>query len=331
MSNYEEIFACPACEGDLKIASSGITCLKCDSRYKVKDDIPLLYWPREQKSSKEDITDMMREFYNDNPFPNYEESENISDLVEKSRKWNFARLLNEQLPFNIRVLEIGCGTGQLSNFLGIAHRVVFGTDISFNGLKLAYEFKQRNGLERVGFYQMNLFKPIFKKESFSFVICAGVLHHTADPLAGFQSLAKLVKKGGYIIIGLYNRYGRTINTIRRFIFNVSGGRFKFLDSRLRSQDVGQVKKLAWFQDQYKNPHESRHTIGEALGWFEHAGFDFVNSIPKLEAFKDVAEQEPLFAVNPIGTKLDHFLVQASLLLNGSSEGGFFLLIGRKKE
>ena len=52
---------------------------------------------------------------------------------------------------------------------------------------------------------MNLFRPVFKAETFDVVICSGVLHHTSDPLTGFQSISKLVKKGGYIIIGLYNK------------------------------------------------------------------------------------------------------------------------------
>ena len=35
---------------------------------------------------------------------------------------------------------------------------------------------------------MNLFKPCFKPEQFDVVLCNGVLHHTADPWGGFQSI-----------------------------------------------------------------------------------------------------------------------------------------------
>ena len=226
-----------------------------------------------------DITSTIKEFYESTPFPGYEDIDSSESLRQKARQGVFARLLDEQIPHNSRILEVGCGTGQLSNFLGIGHRFVFGTDLCLNSLKLGQEFNKKNGLERVGFYQMNLFRPIFKEESFHLVICNGVLHHTSNPFMGFQSISKLVKKGGYILIGLYNKYGRIITDINRVIFNISGDRFKFLDPRLREQEVREVRKFTWFADQYKNPHESKHTIGEILKWFKKTGFDFVYGIP----------------------------------------------------
>lgn len=330
ITNHLDIFVCPVCTGDLKISRNIIRCLVCNNNYQVEDDIPLFFLPNEWDSSKKDVTDIVKSFYEKTPFPNYEEFENISDLVEKARKGFFARWLNEQVPFNIRVLEVGCGTGQLSIFLSTAHRFVFGTDICLNSLKLAQVFKKENDLERVGFYQMNLFRPIFKEESFPLVICNGVLHHTSDPFGGFQSISRLVKKGGYIIVGLYNKYGRITTDIRRIIFNISGNRFKFLDSRLRNKDIGKLKRLTWFKDQYKNPHESKHTFGEVLSWFDKTGFDFVNSIPKLKALSFFTEKERLFKVNPRGNWFDHFIVQTGLAFTGSKEGGFFVMIGKRK-
>lgn len=325
-----EILMCPVCQGDLEIAENKVKCLKCLNCYEFKDNIPLLFEPNEWAETKEDITQVEKAFYERTPFPNYEDFESVADLVEKAKEGLFARLLNEQIPYNIRVLEVGCGTGQLTNFLGIAQRTVFGTDMCINSLRLAQEFKEKNNFERVGFYQMNLFKPVFKEESFPVVICNGVLHHTSDPFSGFQSIARLVKKGGYILIGLYNKYGRAITDFRRIIFNISNDNFRFLDPRLRSKDVGDVRKLTWFMDQYKNPHESKHTFGEVLKWFHLTGFEFVNSIPKSKAFAAFSEKEKLFKPNPIGNWLDRFLVQTRLVFKGSKEGGFFIMIGRRK-
>ncbi len=325
-----EVLACPSCRGYMEVADGKVKCVKCNKCYGFTDNIPLLFEANEWTDSKEDITEVERAFYEETPFPNYEDFENVADLVEKARKGLFARLLNEQIPYNIRVLEVGCGTGQLTNFLGVAHRVVFGTDMCLNSLRLAQQFKAKNNLERVGFYQMNLFRPIFKEESFPVVICNGVLHHTSDPFGGFQSISRLVKKGGYILIGLYNKYGRLITDLRRVIFNVSNNKFGFLDPRLRRKDVGDVRKLTWFMDQYKNPHESKHTINEVLGWFDKTGFEFINSVPKSSASKAFSEQEKLFKPNPRANWLDRFVVQTKLVFEGSQEGGFFVMIGRKK-
>ena len=226
MIDFLDIFACPACRGNLQLIGSEVECLGCHNKYQIEDGIPLLFWPNKWDDSKKDVTNTVKSFYEKTPFPNYEKFENAGDLVQKAQNGIFARLLNEQIPYNIKMLEVGCGTGQLSNFLGVAHRFVFGADLCLNSLKLANNFKIKNNLERVGFYQMNLFKPIFKEESFPLVICNGVLHHTSDPFAGFQSIAKLVKKGGYIIIGLYNSYGRISTDIRRAIFTASNNLIK---------------------------------------------------------------------------------------------------------
>jgi 2-polyprenyl-3-methyl-5-hydroxy-6-metoxy-1,4-benzoquinol methylase len=330
MRSHIDIFSCPACAGNLEVNNNGVNCLSCGNLYRIENDIPLLFWSNEWNRSKKDVTDIVKAFYERTPFPNYEEFENVGALIQKAQNTFFANLLNEQLPFNIRVLEVGCGTGQMTNFLGVANRYVFGADMCLNSLKLGQNFKEKNSIERVGFYQMNLFKPIFKEESFHLVLCNGVLHHTNDPYTGFQSISKLVKRGGYILIGLYNKYGRLITDFRRFIFNVTGNRFKFLDPRLRGLDRGETKKAAWFTDQYKHPHESKHTVGEVLKWFDINSFDFVYGIPNPKAFSSFTLKDSIFKVHSSGNQLDHFITQLGLFLKGSKEGGFFIMIGKRR-
>lgn len=324
-----DIFACPACNGDLKADARRVECQSCKRTFGLKDGIPQLFWMGEWDSPDEDVTSNVKAFYEETPFPNYDGLENAADLMEKAQRGIFARLLNEQVPFNTRVLDVGCGTGQLSNYLGIAHRHLFGVDMCMNSLRLGHVFKEQNGLNRVGFYQMNLFWPPFKEESFPLVICNGVLHHTADPMKGFQAISRLVKKGGYLIIGLYNAYGRVANDLRRLLFKFTGRRFISLDPRLRKEGLGEAKKNAWFMDQYKHPHESKHTFGETMGWFETNGFEFINGIPKVSLFHSFTEKEKLFAKVPRGTSFDHFMIQAQMMLTGGREGGFFVMIGRR--
>lgn len=326
------IFVCPVCGGGIKLISGRalIKCSKCNQIFKCESGIPLLFWLNEW-GSKDDVTKIVKSFYEKTPFPNYENIDSIWTLRNKAREGIFTRLLDEQIPHDAKFLEVGCGTGQLSNFLGSAwRRRGFATDICLNSLKLGQKFKKKAKIKNTAFFQMNLFRPIFKPESFDFVICNGVLHHTSDPFWGFKTISKLVKSGGYIIVGLYNKYGRIPTDIRRLIFQLSGGRFKFLDPILRGESLSDTKKNTWFMDQYKNPHESKHTMGEVLGWFDQTNIEFINSIPKSSSSISFSQEEEVFSPNPRGTALDHFLVQLGMLFSGGAEGGFFVMIGQKR-
>ncbi len=175
---------------------------------------------------------------------------------------------------------------------------------------------------------MNLFSPAFKPESFDVLVSNGVLHHTGDPFLGFQTISRLLKIGGICVIGLYNKYSRLTTDWRRFLFKVTGDHLQFLDPRLRNKNANELRKRTWFMDQYKNPCESKHTIGEVQHWFDVSGFEFMNSIPKSSA-ESFSPQEKLFEVHPRGNKFEHFIVQFSELLAGGRDGGFFVMIGRR--
>ncbi|MBI3491760.1 MAG: carbamoyltransferase, partial [Acidobacteria bacterium] len=86
--------------------------------YLVQEGIPRLFVPTDPTQlAGRDVTEIVKQFYETNPFPNYDDLDTPRALLEKARAGLFARLLNEQIPYDARVLEVGCGTGQLTNFL----------------------------------------------------------------------------------------------------------------------------------------------------------------------------------------------------------------------
>lgn len=329
---------CPSCRGQLVAKSAdpaagaphGVICAGCGHEFPVQRGIPLLYWPTDA-GDVDKISEVVKGFYEENPFPGYEDIDSADVLVEKARRGVFAKLLDDQIPMSAKVLEVGCGTGQLSNFLGVRGRRVYGADLCLNSLTLAESFRVRNLLGSVRFQQMNLFRPVFAEASFDVVISNGVLHHTLDPYGGFQSIARLVRPGGYIVIGLYNRYGRVWTDMRRLLFRLSGNRMQFLDRYLADPEVDSHKKRIWFADQYKHPHESKHSIDQVLRWFDENGFDFMNSVPKPTMMGRMAQFEPLFEATPRGSSFQHTLSELRLALTGGAEGGFFVMIGRRRQ
>ncbi|HEU4366101.1 MAG TPA: methyltransferase domain-containing protein [Candidatus Krumholzibacteria bacterium] len=320
----------PCCGAELERRDDAMVCERCRHAFPVTDGIPELFWPHEGIDDPRDVTGIVRAFYEETPFPNYDDHDSVASLIEKSRRGGYARRLDEAIPYNSSVLEVGCGTGQLTNYLGISCRRVIGSDLCMNSLRLGEAFRREHGLARVHFVQMNLFRPVFKPGQFDVVLCNGVLHHTADPQAGFLHLVPLLKPGGYFVLGLYNRYGRLLSDTRRRLFQLTGGRGRWIDPILRGGGMSAGKRRAWFADQYRHPHESKHTFGEALDWFDAAGLEFVRGVPAMRCEDDGLEGGSLFESQPRGTTLDRFLVQAAeIVAPGQREGGFFVMIGRK--
>jgi len=177
---------------------------------------------------------------------------------------------------------------------------------------------------------MNLFHPPFRDESFDLVISNGVLHHTADPRRGFESIARMVAAGGFVLIGLYRRYGRLITDARRVLLRWTHGRLKFLDPTLRATGTDQDKKTAWYRDQYQHPHQSKHSIREVVGWFDDAGFDYVSSIPDARLGHPPSEEASLLRGNPFPGTLELALSERLQSLGGYREGGLFIVIGKRR-
>jgi ubiquinone/menaquinone biosynthesis C-methylase UbiE len=240
----------------------------------------------------------------------------------------FARLLSEQIPYNSRVLEVGCGTGQLTNFLSIAHRSVLGIDVCLNSLGLAHKFKVENGLDRASFAQMNLFRPALKDEFFDVVISNGVLHHTADCRGAFHRICKLVKPGGFVVVGLYSSYSRKLHYARRTVVRWTGLTSRWLDPQF-GRKTGAGQRDAWYQDQYCHPHETCHSLDEVMGWMGEAGFEFVNSIPKPTPRASLAPDELLFAPKGAGSRASRVFSQLQNMGSGYREGGFLVAIGQR--
>lgn len=303
--------------------------MHADVQFPVEDGIIRAFLPNTGNGN--DVTSVMKSFYEENPFPNYDEMESVGSLIEKSFARGFPEMLNRSIPPHSNVLEVGCGTGQLGNFLSIANRRILSVDMCWNSLRLAQQFKERNHLRNVTFAQMNLFRLPLQPASFDVVICSGVLHHTNDPLGGFRGFVPLVKPGGHIIVGLYNRYGRLKTRLRRILFAGVGKRFAMLDPYLRGFGVQGDKKQAWYMDQYRNPHESLHSMDEVLHWFENMGIDFVRALPStvIGSEFELEYRQSLFSTESRGSRMDRLLSQCRQMLT-DTEGGLFIMIGRKR-
>ena len=106
-----DLIACPACGGSVDPGATSVSCARCPRSFPVVDGIPLLFVPTDSASDGRDVTGIVKSFYEENPFPNYDAIDSVARLVAKAREGLYARLLDEQIPSGARVLDLGCGTG----------------------------------------------------------------------------------------------------------------------------------------------------------------------------------------------------------------------------
>ncbi len=331
----DRILAClkaPGRDDDchLELEQEALRCVETGEIFPFVDGIPSLFRAPEgdapSRKSPEGITRKVRSFYEENPFPNYDGIEEFGDLVSKGNQNDFTRRLLRSIGYNKLVLECGCGTGQMSHYLQLNNNHTLGADLSLGSLALAVEHKKRNQLVRSSFAQMNIFDLAIKDDSFDVVIAHGVLHHTFDARRAFAEVVRKAKPGGVVIVGLYNSYARVPTWLRSKVIGLFGPKIDYV---VRSRIRDARKADIWVKDQYYNPHETWHSIGETLSWFEENDVEFLNcSPPILETAGET--NEDLFAPSEPGTRAQRFFTQLGWLSSIAREGALFDLIGRRR-
>src|SRR5437762_14197794 len=151
--------------------------MTCGTRYDAPGGIPNL------RIASDARVDIVRHFYEHAPFPGYPENDSLSSLRARAERNKFARLLDQAIPGDARILEIGCGTGQLSLYLARANRLVIGADLTRTSLELAVAAAHRFKLNRVLFVETDLYCPGVRPGSFDVVYVSDVIHHTPNPRA----------------------------------------------------------------------------------------------------------------------------------------------------
>src|SRR5437870_3685424 len=271
-------------------------------------------------------TEAVRRFYQQAPFPGYPPRDSLQALRQRAERSVFARLLDQAIPGDARIVEIGCGTGQMSVYLAHADRSVVGVDLSRPSLLSGSAAARRLGVTRVSFIETDLRDAGLRAGAFDVVYCSGVVHHTPDPRASFAHLATLARPGGMIVLGVYNAFARMPSRVRRMAAQLSGFRFVPFDPVLRERGAEPARTEAWLRDQYQHPEEHRHTLAEVQRWFAENGVEFVRSYPSA-----VLGDEPddLFAPAEDNWTFESWLAQVGWMWTLGREGGLFFTIGRR--
>lgn len=117
----------------------------------------------------------------------------------------FGRDLSSERPFEgLRLLDIGCGGGLLSEPMARLGATVIGADAAERNIPVAQVHAEQSGLD-IDYRNTTAEALAASGEQFDVVLNMEVVEHVADPLAYLTACQELLKPGGLMICSTINR------------------------------------------------------------------------------------------------------------------------------
>lgn len=131
------------------------------------------------------------------------------DYITSQIAAEFDRDLDAPEPFEgLRLLDIGCGGGLLSEPMARLGAAVLGADAAAGNIPVAQLHAQRSGLE-IDYRNTTAEDLAAAGESFDVVLNMEVVEHVADPLGYLTACRQLLKPGGLHICSTINRNAKS--------------------------------------------------------------------------------------------------------------------------
>ena len=193
-----EVLQCPSCRGDLAGRKKSLECVECGQQFPVSDGIPDFTFFRsgdEQEKFNRVQASYEAVLHGEEAQCNYEETV-IKVFGTKTRliAENWANANNKSS--NVRVLDYGCGTGQLSRVLARRFKPLYTFDIS------SISVRTNVSNNRVLGCVANAFFLPFKDNSFDVVCINRVLHHIVDLKTAIGEISRIAKCMVYVSEGI---------------------------------------------------------------------------------------------------------------------------------
>jgi 2-polyprenyl-6-hydroxyphenyl methylase / 3-demethylubiquinone-9 3-methyltransferase len=129
--------------------------------------------------------------------------------------------IQSHIPLSgLRVLDVGCGGGILSDSMARQGASVVGIDLAGKALKVAQLHALEAGTTNVQYREVSA-EALAAEEpgTFDVVTCMEMLEHVPDPASVVRACGALVKPGGWVFISTINRNPKS------FLFAIVGAEY----------------------------------------------------------------------------------------------------------
>jgi 2-polyprenyl-6-hydroxyphenyl methylase / 3-demethylubiquinone-9 3-methyltransferase len=131
------------------------------------------------------------------------------DYITRQIAAEFGRDLTRPKPFEgLRILDIGCGGGLLSEPMARLGATVVGADAAARNIPVAQVHAEAQGLE-IDYRHTSAEALAAAGEHFDAVLAMEIVEHVADPAAFVATCRDLLRPGGLMIASTLNRTGKS--------------------------------------------------------------------------------------------------------------------------
>ncbi|HTC04985.1 MAG TPA: methyltransferase domain-containing protein [Xanthobacteraceae bacterium] len=220
--------------------------------------------------------------YEESPYPRWTAVPQIepTTVVHFLRdRLNIVPLSWPQSTVGVDILIAGSGTGShsIDSALRFPKARILAIDISRTSLAYARRKSRALGLTNIEYGQADILKLASLGRRFDVIETVGVLHHLADPAAGWRVLLSLLRPHGLMLVGLYSATARQSLAAARAFIAERGYRATAEDIRTCRQDLIQRSGMPPFRD-FSSTSSCRDLLFNVM---EHQF-----TIPQIEAFLD---------------------------------------------
>ena len=173
---------------------------------------------------EDEVSQRVRQQYEESPYPRW------VHIAGQVAPMPIDQYLRDQFPTAaftplgktsaLDMLIAGCGTGQVAIGSVQKHEgaQALAIDLSLTSLCYARRKTPAELASRIDYAQADILKLGSIDRSFDVIDACGVLHHMADPLAGWRILLSLLRPGGLMHLAFYSDVGRgDVAAARMFI------------------------------------------------------------------------------------------------------------------